>query len=116
MDGSWFKLLQDHGVAPVLLQGYWMDDIASTMDRYEAILGDTVCIRLHGEDREGMEERTGSDWSRIIRPKDDELLRISGAVTKLLGAGKKAFINVNNHYEGCAPLTIQKIKGLFNEL
>ena len=116
MDGPWFKLLQGQGVAPVLLQGYWMDDIAATMDRYQAILDDTVCLRLHGEDREGMEEQTGSDWSSIIRPKDDELLCIAGAVTKLAGAGRKAFINVNNHYEGCAPLTIQKLRRLFNEL
>ncbi|MFH2114506.1 MAG: DUF72 domain-containing protein [Spirochaetota bacterium] len=116
MDSTWFKLLQGQEVAPVLLQGYWMDDIAATMDRCEAMPGDTVCIRLHGEDREGMEERTGSDWSQIIRPKDDELLRISGAVTKLLGAGKKAFINVNNHYEGSAPLTIQKIRRFLDEL
>jgi uncharacterized protein YecE (DUF72 family) len=116
LDTYWFKLLQEQRAAPVLLQGYWMDDIASTIDRHEAMLGDTVCIRLHGEDREGMEERTGSDWSRIIRSKDYELLRIGGAVTKLRGAGTKAFINVNNHYEGCAPLTIQKIMRLLNEL
>ena len=116
MDSSWFKMLQDHDGAPVLLQGYWMDDVARLIDQHEASLGKTVCIRLHGEDREGMEERTGSDWSQIIRPKDDELLRISGAVTKLLGSGTKAFINVNNHYEGCAPKTIIKLRRLLNAL
>jgi uncharacterized protein YecE (DUF72 family) len=114
MDGSWFKLLQGQGAAPVLLQGYWMDDIAALIDQHHAGLGPAVCIRLHGEDREGMEERTGSDWSSIIRPKDDELLRISGAVARLLGAGTKAFVNVNNHYEGSAPLTIQKLGRLLD--
>lgn len=114
MDSAWFRLLQEQDTTPVLLQGYWMDDSAMLLDRHSASLTDTICIRLHGEDREGMEERTGSDWSQIIRPKDDELLRITGAVTKLLGAGKKAFINVNNHYEGSAPLTIQKIRRLLN--
>lgn len=116
MDSSWFKLLQGHDVAPVLLQGYWMDDVAGLIDQQEATLGKTICIRLHGEDREGMEERTGSDWSQIIRPKDDELLRISGVVTRLLGAGKRAFINVNNHYEGCAPKTIIKLRRLLDEV
>ena len=110
MDGSWFKFLRSQAVTPVLLQGYWMDDIAVLLDHHQASLGNTLCIRLHGEDREGMEERTGSDWSHIIRAKDEELLRITGAVTKLRGAGKTAFINVNNHYEGSAPLTIQKIQ------
>jgi len=89
-----------------------MDDVAGILDRHQDIMGNTICIRLHGEDREGMEEQIGSDWSRIIRPKDDELLRISSAAAKLVGAGKKAFINVNNHYEGSAPLTIQKIRKL----
>ena len=98
--------------SPVLLQGYWMDDLAQVLDARGPSLGDVLCIRLHGEDREGMEERTGSDWSRVVRPKDEELGRIIGSVRKILGGDRKVFLNVNNHYEGCAPATIDKIAGL----
>lgn len=110
IDARWFDLLKEHNVAPVLLQGYWMDDVAKIIDEHESRLGNTLCIRLHGEDREGMEERTGADWSRIIRPKNDELAAIMGAVHRLLASDRKVFLNVNNHYEGSAPLTIEKIR------
>ncbi|MGA2547808.1 MAG: DUF72 domain-containing protein [Rectinemataceae bacterium] len=55
-----------------------------------------------------MEERTGEDWSKIIRPKDENLHRISEVVLRMLGRGVEVFVNVNNHYEGSAPLTIAK--------
>jgi len=110
LDGAWFDLLRGAGAAPVLLQGYWMDDAADTITRHAERLGDTLCLRLHGEDREGMEEKTGADWSAVIRNKDEELDRITQAVRMLTGNGAKAFINVNNHYEGCAPITIGKIR------
>lgn len=112
MDDAWFGLLRERGVAPVLLQGYWMDDLAQVLDARGALLGDALCVRLHGEDREGMEERTGSDWSKVVRPKDEELGRIMGSVRKILGGDRKVFLNVNNHYEGCAPATIDKIARL----
>jgi len=114
MDASWFDMLKRHGAAPVLLQGYWMDDVAQTIDTNAGLLGNTVCIRLHGEDREGMEAKTGSDWSRIIRPKDAELARIAVSVNRLLASDKKVFLNVNNHYEGSAPLTIGKLESLLD--
>jgi len=112
MDDAWFGLLRGHGVAPVLLQGYWMDDLSQVMEARASLLGDVICVRLHGEDRDGMEERTGKDWSRIVRPKDEELGRIIGSVKRILGGDRKVFLNVNNHYEGCAPATISKIMGL----
>ncbi len=110
MDGQWFDFLASHRVAPVILQGYWMDDAALVLEKYGENIGDTVCIRLHGEDREGMEEKTASDWSRIVRPKDADIDRIMNIVVPLLDGGREVFLNVNNHYEGCAPKTIEKIK------
>jgi uncharacterized protein YecE (DUF72 family) len=110
MDASWFEFLRGRSAAPVLLQGYWMDDVCAVAERAGESVGDTVCIRLHGEDREGMEERTGEDWSRIVRPKDDELGRVGATLRQLRTWGKAVWLNVNNHYEGSAPLTIEKIK------
>lgn len=109
IDASWFELLRGHGAAPVLLQGYWMDDVAKTIDANLDRIGDTLCVRLHGEDREGMEERSGEDWSRIIRPKDEELERISYSIKRAFGRGATVYLNINNHYEGSAPLTIGKV-------
>lgn len=113
MDDSWFDLLREHQVAPVLLQGYWMDDVAAVLDQHGSRTGDTICVRLHGEDREGMEERTGEDWSKIVRSKDDEIERIAGSLNVQYRAGKQVIVNFNNHYEGSAPLTIEKFRKFF---
>ncbi len=113
MDDSWFDFLREHQVAPVLLQGYWMDDVATILDQYGSKIGDTICVRLHGEDREGMEERTGEDWSKIVRPKDEEIERIAGSLKIQYGNGKRLIVNFNNHYEGSAPLTIEKFRKFF---
>ena len=114
MDAAWFDLLREHGTAPVLLQGYWMDDVGATLERFGGRIADRACLRLHGEDREGMEERTGADWSRVVRPKDDELSRLAPAIATLVEAVDEVFLNVNNHYEGSAPVTIRKLKGLLS--
>ncbi len=112
MDARWFDLLQRHRVAPVLLQGYWMDDVVGVMEKFGDRMGGALCVRLHGEDREGMEERTGEDWSAVVRAKDEEIERVAGSVDLQIRNGKTVYINVNNHYEGSAPLTIEKIARL----
>jgi len=115
VDAEWFTLLAEKQVAPVLLQGYWMDDVAKTLNTYGNLIGNTFCVRLHGEDREGMEEKTGEDWSQIVRPKDEELVHIIPSIQILAENGKKGFINTNNHYEGSAPKTIEKITALLQQ-
>lgn len=115
IDASWFSFLRSARATPVLLQGYWMGDVAAVIDDHGATMGGSACVRLHGEDREGMEERTGEDWSRVVRPKDDELRRISFSIKRAFGSTGNVIINVNNHYEGSAPITIRKLRGLFDE-
>ncbi|MBN1243380.1 MAG: DUF72 domain-containing protein [Spirochaetales bacterium] len=123
-DDAWLDFLRERRVAPVFLQGYWMDDAAgllrSAIGRLDPA-GPPACLRLHGEDREGMEERTGEDWSRIVRAKDDELGRLvpaARALAETVASGIAAaegiglFLNANNHYEGSAPITLGKVGGL----
>lgn len=110
IDDTWFDFLTKHGAAPVLLQGYWMEDLAGILARHGKRIRGRACLRLHGEDREGMEERTGEDWSRIVRPKDEDLSRIVPELESLVDALDEVYLNVNNHYEGSAPLTIDKIR------
>ena len=45
-----------------------------------------------------------------IRPKDSELRRVAVSITKIFG--REIYINVNNHYEGSAPLTIERLEAL----
>jgi hypothetical protein len=59
-----------------------------------------------------MEEHTGGLWGEIIDPKDDGLKAAASIIGESTKAGLTTVVNVNNHYEGCAPLTIQRLVGL----
>lgn len=112
LDRDYLKTLEALNVSPVLLSGYWMDDLAKTL----ALVAETsipkLCIRLHGDDRSGIEQRTGSRWDALVQSKQDELEVIAPLLFKLAKEGRTIFVNVNNHYEGSAPLTIEKLVAL----
>jgi uncharacterized protein YecE (DUF72 family) len=95
---------------PVFVQGYWMPPIADlwrTMDRQIRAFS-TIVFRLHGTGRETIEQETGKIWNRIVTPREGELANIAGIVSHLVADGKEIYINVNNHFEGSAPLTIDR--------
>ncbi len=65
-------------------------------------------IRLHGADREEIEASTGKDWSRIILPRPKGI-RAGAAIARANAQeGILTIVNANNHYEGSAPLTIER--------
>jgi uncharacterized protein YecE (DUF72 family) len=57
-----------------------------------------------------MEKATGESWNRIVAPKDNELSAIVAMVNDMRGRGMTVYLNVNNHYEGSAPLTIERLR------
>lgn len=109
---SLFDLMERLGLAPVLLQGYYMPSIVDLFASWRARLErfQLVVLRLHGPDRKAIEREAGKKWDRIVAPKDDELSGIATMVGDLLHAGVEVYVNVNNHYEGSAPLTIERIQ------
>ncbi len=113
LKNEYFDFLAEHHLAAVFLQGYYMPSIFDLYENFKDQLSDPVILRLHGIDRKGMEERTDKIWNTIVAPKDDELLRLKNMVNDLLERQHQVFIYVNNHYEGCAPRTIEKINALF---
>lgn len=115
IDARFFALLDECGSFPVYLQGYYMPPVWEVAERRgggEAERtegGRTVVIRLHGPDRKGMEERSGLRWDRIVEARDEDLERIVALARGFAAQGMDVFLNVNNHFEGSAPLTIQKL-------
>ena len=71
-----------------------------------------VIFRLHGRGREDIEKETGKIWNRIIVTRDAELAANAAIIKDLSGSGKEIYLNVNNHYEGSAPLTIERLQNL----
>ena len=114
LNRDYFEFLNQHRLIPVLLQGYWMPAITSVYQQHRDLIleQETVVIRLHGPDRKGIEKQTGKQWNQVVAPKDDELAAVAGMVGELLEHGIDVYLNVNNHYEGAAPLTIERLERL----
>jgi uncharacterized protein YecE (DUF72 family) len=112
LNPSFFDLLEECGLRPVLMQGYWMPSIVELYKRWrERIIShETVVIRLHGGDRKGIEKLAGKRWDKIVDPRDEELSAVAGMIEDLAGHGAVIYVNVNNHYEGCAPRTIERLQ------
>ncbi|MFZ5572899.1 MAG: DUF72 domain-containing protein [Thermodesulfobacteriota bacterium] len=110
LNRGYVDFLAATGLSPVLIQGYWMPDIVSVyrkhrdgFDRFE-----TIVIRLHGPDRDKIEADSSGKWNQIIAPKDTELSGISSMIREMIQGGAHVYLNVNNHYEGSAPKTIDR--------
>lgn len=112
LSSDYIAFLQELGLSPVLVQGYWMPPIWQVYDRHRELWQEqnTVIIRLLGPERKGIEELSGKKWDRIVAPKDQELDHIAEVSNDLVDAGADVYINVNNHYEGSAPLTIERLR------
>ena len=112
LNKTYFDFLGERCVSHVLLQGYFMPPINDVFRKFRDLLGNPVVIRLHGPDRKKIEEITGGDWSKIVIPKDEKLAWLPPITDYLIEKGTDVYINVNNHFEGSAPLTIEKINKL----
>ena len=104
--------LREKGLGFVLLDGYYMPRIGDVTAKLDTRTAPFSIIRLHGPDRAGIEERTGGVWNEIVEPQDDGLRTTAEIVRQNQGAGLDTYVNVNNHYEGSAPLTIQRLLGI----
>lgn len=113
LDQRWLRFLSSLNLSPVLLSGYWMGPLIPTVEEAIALDFDTVCIRLLGEDRKDIEERVAGSWDRVVTPRDEEL----GQLVALLSEQRHTvYLNVNNHYEGSAPRTIEKIYTMLEDV
>lgn len=114
LNGRYLEFLKRRNLGLVLLQGYYMPSIIGLIDRYLEELPDWLVIRLHGGDRKGIEERSGGTWNRIVDPRDEELAAVVERIGTIQRRGILTYLNVNNHYEGSAPLTISRIEALLH--
>ena len=109
LNNTYFSFLREHDLYHVFLQGYYMPPIVEIYQKFKADLRDLTVIRLHGPNRKEIEDLTKKRWSDIVAPKDNELLEINKMLQDLMARQTEVYVNVNNHYEGSAPKTIQKM-------
>jgi len=110
LNSNYFQTLTQHSIGHTFCQGYYMPDILAVYDDFSQHLQGTSIIRLLGPDRQGIEKTTGKSWDKVVAPKDSEIPGIARLVRKMVDqAGMDIYLNVNNHYEGSAPATIEKL-------
>ena len=110
LNENYFRFLQNNGVGHVFLQGYYMPPVAGIYRKFKSLLNSPVVIRLHGPDRSDIEKKSGGNWDKILEPKDKELQDIAEIVRDLLDRKMDIYVNMNNHYEGSAPLSIKRLQ------
>jgi uncharacterized protein YecE (DUF72 family) len=103
-----FEFLKEHHIGFVYLEGYYMPPIGDVFAKFEPATADFCIIRLHGGSRMEIEETTGGAWNHIVSPKPRGL----EAAARIVRTNRKknilTFVNLNNHFEGSAPLSAQR--------
>jgi len=103
-----FDFLCGRKISFVYLEGYYMPPIQKVFERFKPATADYNVIRLHGGDRLEIEETTQEIWNRIVAPKPDGIDAAARIIRENTRRGMRTFLNVNNHFEGSAPLTIER--------
>ena len=109
LNEKYFSFLSELSIAPVFLEGYYMPPVTEIYSKYKKLITNLAVIRLHGPDRKGIEKIANDNWNQIYINRDTEIKSIVEMIKELQNNEVDLFINVNNHFEGSAPLTIKKI-------
>ena len=115
LNERYFAFIGDMNLSHVFIQGYYMPEISGVYAPYAALIERSSVIRLHGYDRKAIEKKTGKRYDRIVEPQDEELPGVITMIQDMRKRGITVFLNVNNHYEGSAPLTITKIRSALSQ-
>lgn len=112
LNKNFFEFLEQLKIIPVMLEGYYMPSVVETCNKYLPQDTSKIVFRLHGPDRTGIEKLSNENWNQVYIDRTDEVEKLSKLFKDLLTRRIDLFINVNNHFEGSAPITIQKLKKL----
>jgi uncharacterized protein YecE (DUF72 family) len=115
LGNAFFDVLRKHHVGVVLLDGYRMPSPERVFDTYNIRTADFMVLRLHGPDRAGIERVTGKKWGRVVQPQERGIRAAAEIVRGNTTEFVTTFVNVNNHYEGSAPLTIERFLDALRE-
>lgn len=112
---SFQDVLRKHRTSFVLLHGYYMPPAWETAMRIDLTAPKSIVMRLLGPDRSGIEKITGSRWDKIAIDRTEEIEKIGRIIQTVLASERTVYVNINNHFEGCAPLTIERLKKFLRE-
>jgi uncharacterized protein YecE (DUF72 family) len=108
LSDDYFGFLRDRGLAHVFLDGYYMPPVGEIFEKHDTATAGFSVVRLHGPDRQGIEKVTKKIWNRVVEPRDAGIQSAVEIVKQNAAKAITTYLNVNNHYEGSAPLTIER--------
>jgi uncharacterized protein YecE (DUF72 family) len=103
-----FETLARLGVGYVYLEGYYMPPVGEVFAKFKPAPAPFSVIRLHGGDRGEIEKETGEIWDRVVAPKPKALRAAVDITLENIRRKIATYVNVNNHFEGSAPLTVER--------
>lgn len=111
---EYFRFLKDHDIAHVFSEKLYMPHIYEVYEKVGDLIGERVAIRLLGGDRKEIEEKTKGNWNEIVDPKPD-LANVADMISDLANGSRLVKVYLNNHYEGSAPKSIERLEALLGE-
>jgi uncharacterized protein YecE (DUF72 family) len=114
LNHGYFQFLKEKNIGHVFLQGYYLPSIIEVYQKFKSSLVSPVVIRLHGPDRSDIEAKSKGIWDQILESRDEEIAKITQIIEQMQEKNLEVYVNVNNHYEGSAPLTIERIRSRLN--
>ena len=111
LDENYFRFIENENLIHVFSEKQYLPHIYALYDKYKPYIKNRTVLRLLGGDRKAIEEKTSKEWNKIVDEKEDKT-EISRMTKDIKYNGSKVIINVNNHFEGSAPLTVDSLKAL----
>lgn len=109
LNPAFFSFLKSQQLSYVFMDGYYMPPVYEVYKIAKAFISGSTVLRLLGPDRKGIEKQSAKIWNKRIAPRDKSLSAIARMINDLLSREVDLTVNVNNHYEGSAPLTIKQL-------
>ncbi len=111
---EYFQFLREKNLKHVFSEKLYMPHVYGVYDKFGDLLTGAAVIRLLGGDRKSIEELTGKEWNKLVEPKED-LEEVAAMAADIRNRGMDLTVNINNHYEGSAPLTIERFEKILEQ-
>lgn len=110
LDDIWFSFLESRRASHVFSEKLYLPRIADLYAKYKTRVDSPVVVRLLGGNRAAIETKAQDRWDRVLEPYPD-LPGLAAMLADMAATGREVLVDVNNHFEGSAPLTIERLNG-----
>ena len=101
---EYFQFLKEKGIIHVFSEKLYLPHVYEVYEKFGGYIEGRSVLRLLGGDRAEIEKASGAEWNKIVDEKPDKQ-RIVEMSRDIKFKGGRVIININNHYEGSAPIT-----------